>query len=182
MLPQWLMYFKIRKFWILNDTLLQVCNTMQVYHTVQQYCIVGTIKGGGRGPQRNQPSGIIHGHLIVLVRYNKPAQMCLQSDPKRYERFSTYIMLLNFPIILSSNSFLFSLLFLFLFQIFYSQFFIYSPLGQQSSCSQCTLNYIVCIDYSLKTVLFLYSNYVINITEASPFRVYFIARVDITSF
>ena len=34
------------------------------------------------------PSGIIHGHLIVLVRH-KQAQMCLQSDPKHYEQFST---------------------------------------------------------------------------------------------
>ena len=31
--------------------------------------------------------GIIHGYLIVLVRH-KQAQMCLQSDPKRYEQFS----------------------------------------------------------------------------------------------
>ena len=36
----------------------------------------------------SSPLGIIHGHLIVLVRH-KQAQMCLQSDPKRYERFST---------------------------------------------------------------------------------------------
>ena len=39
------------------------------------------------------PSGIIHGHLIVLVRH-KQAQMC---DPKRYKRFSTkYFILANF--------------------------------------------------------------------------------------
>ena len=63
-------------------------------YTISEYCIVGTIKGGGRGPRRNQPYscslplGIIHGHLIVLVRY-KQAQMRLQSDPKCYERFST---------------------------------------------------------------------------------------------
>ena len=35
----------------------------------------------------SSPSGIIHGHLIVLVRH-KQAQMYLQSDPKCYERFS----------------------------------------------------------------------------------------------
>ena len=36
----------------------------------------------------SSPSGIIHGHLIVLVK-QKQAQMCLQSDPKCYEQFST---------------------------------------------------------------------------------------------
>ena len=36
----------------------------------------------------SSPSGIIHGHLITLVRH-KQARMCLQSDPKCYEQFST---------------------------------------------------------------------------------------------
>ena len=47
--------------------------------------------GGGYGPQKinlNSPSGIIHGHLIVLVRH-KQAQMCLQNDLNRYEKIST---------------------------------------------------------------------------------------------
>ena len=42
---------------------------------------------GGRGPQKiilNSPSGIIHGHLVALVNH-KQAQMCLWSNPKRYE-------------------------------------------------------------------------------------------------
>ena len=50
--------------------------------------------GGGRGPRRinlSSPSGIIHDHLIVLVRH-KQAQMCLQSDPKRYEQFSMKVL------------------------------------------------------------------------------------------
>ena len=45
------------------------------------------------------PSGIIHGHLIVLVRH-KQIQMCLKSDPKCYERISMkflkYFVLVNF--------------------------------------------------------------------------------------
>ena len=39
---------------------------------------------------QSSPSGIIHGHLIVLVRH-KQAQICLQSDPKCYERISTNV-------------------------------------------------------------------------------------------
>ena len=60
-----------------------------MYHTVQ-YCIVGTSMSGGHGPQKislSSPSGIIHGHLIVLVRH-KQTQMCLQSNLKCYERIS----------------------------------------------------------------------------------------------
>ena len=44
------------------------------------------IMDGGHGPRKYQPSGIIHGHLI-LVRY-KQAQICLQSGPKPYEQIS----------------------------------------------------------------------------------------------
>ena len=47
----------------------------------------------------SSPSGIIHGHLIVLVGH-KQAQMCLQSDLKGYEQISTkilnYFVLANF--------------------------------------------------------------------------------------
>jgi len=60
-------------------------------HTVQKYCRVRMIMGGGCGPQKinlSSRSGIIYGHSIALVRH-KQAQMCLQNDPKCYERFST---------------------------------------------------------------------------------------------
>jgi len=46
--------------------------------------IVGMMVGGGRNPPKNQlPSGIIHGHLIVLVRH-KQAQTCIGNDMECY--------------------------------------------------------------------------------------------------
>ena len=52
-----------------------------------------------KGINPSSPSGIIHGHLIVLIRH-KQAKMCLQSNPIHYEQISTkilkYFILANF--------------------------------------------------------------------------------------
>jgi len=47
-------------------------------HTVQKLCIVGMMMGGGMAHEKVYPklsSGIIHGHLIALVRYKKPRRI-----------------------------------------------------------------------------------------------------------
>jgi len=62
--------------------------------------------GGGCGPQTinlNSPSGIIHDHMIVLVRH-KQALMCLQSNPKRYEQISMKILKYFFRLLQSLNN------------------------------------------------------------------------------
>ena len=59
-------------------------------HRVQKWCIVGMTVGGGMAHEKVYPklsSGIVHGHLIALVRYKK-AQTCLQNDPAYYQQTS----------------------------------------------------------------------------------------------
>jgi len=51
----------------------------------------------------SSPSGVIHSHLIALVRH-KQAQMCLQSGPKHYERFLKTFYFSKFSIALLIHS------------------------------------------------------------------------------
>ena len=71
-----------------NHTVQQYCTVIHYNSSVQQGCpwVVGLVH---KEINQSPPSGIIHGHLKVLVRH-KQAQMCLQSNPKHYELISTF--------------------------------------------------------------------------------------------